>query len=100
MLISINDVNWFEFSLEFKQLRNFRFEAVPFRRTEHIPCRMIKHTQGVLDDHARLYSDPGDARALLAKRFRALTFCAQKVWWVEEDLNLRPHAYQACALTT
>ena len=21
-------------------------------------------------------------------------------WWVEEDLNLRPHAYQACALTT
>ena len=20
-------------------------------------------------------------------------------WWVEEDLNLRPHAYQACALT-
>ena len=22
------------------------------------------------------------------------------VWWAEEDLNLRPHAYQACALTT
>lgn len=22
------------------------------------------------------------------------------LWWVEEDLNLRPHAYQACALTT
>ena len=21
-------------------------------------------------------------------------------WWVEEDLNLRPHAYQACALTS
>jgi len=21
-------------------------------------------------------------------------------WWVEEELNLRPHAYQACALTT
>ena len=21
-------------------------------------------------------------------------------WWVWEDLNLRPHAYQACALTT
>ena len=20
-------------------------------------------------------------------------------WWAEEDLNLRPHAYQACALT-
>ena len=24
----------------------------------------------------------------------------QGEWWVEEDLNLRPHAYQACALTT
>ena len=21
-------------------------------------------------------------------------------WWVGEELNLRPHAYQACALTT
>ena len=21
-------------------------------------------------------------------------------WWAEEELNLRPHAYQACALTT
>ena len=25
---------------------------------------------------------------------------AQADWWVEEELNLRPHAYQACALTT
>ena len=24
----------------------------------------------------------------------------RREWWVEEDLNLRPHAYQACALTT
>ena len=24
----------------------------------------------------------------------------RRKWWVEEDLNLRPHAYQACALTT
>ncbi len=22
-----------------------------------------------------------------------------KIWWAREDLNLRPHAYQACALT-
>ena len=28
------------------------------------------------------------------------TFGQKGVWWVEEDLNLRPHAYQACALTT
>jgi hypothetical protein len=39
---------------------------------------------------------------LCQKRFRALpTLCFAKCgWWVEEDLNLRPHAYQACALTT
>ena len=23
----------------------------------------------------------------------------QTLWWAREDLNLRPHAYQACALT-
>ena len=23
-----------------------------------------------------------------------------RVWWAREDLNLRPHAYQACALTS
>jgi hypothetical protein len=22
------------------------------------------------------------------------------IWWAREDLNLRPHAYQACALTS
>ena len=22
-----------------------------------------------------------------------------KIWWAWEDLNFRPHAYQACALT-
>ena len=25
---------------------------------------------------------------------------AERDWWVEKELNLRPHAYQACALTT
>src|SRR5215213_4509565 len=25
---------------------------------------------------------------------------AQARWWAEKELNLRPHAYQACALTT
>ena len=29
-----------------------------------------------------------------------LSVMSLKDWWVEEDLNLRPHAYQACALTT
>ena len=26
--------------------------------------------------------------------------CAKSRWWVWEDLNLRPYAYQAYALTT
>ena len=26
--------------------------------------------------------------------------CSQESWWAWEDSNLRPHAYQACALTT
>ena len=26
-------------------------------------------------------------------------FAAACIWWAREDLNLRPHAYQACALT-
>ena len=25
--------------------------------------------------------------------------CTAEDWWAREDLNLRPHAYQACALT-
>jgi hypothetical protein len=32
--------------------------------------------------------------------FRSPPRPAQAKWWVEEELNLRPHAYQACALTT
>ncbi len=31
---------------------------------------------------------------------KPFTTAKQSKWWVEEDLNLRPHAYQACALTT
>ena len=33
-----------------------------------------------------------------------LVLCAECLkgigWWAEEELNFRPHAYQACALTT
>ena len=29
-----------------------------------------------------------------------LSYGPQKRWWAEKELNLRPHAYQACALTT
>jgi hypothetical protein len=39
---------------------------------------------------------------LLAKQVLSqLSYAPQtdKRWWAREDLNLRPHAYQACALT-
>ena len=29
-----------------------------------------------------------------------LSYGPRKRWWAEKELNLRPHAYQACALTT
>ena len=28
-----------------------------------------------------------------------LSYAPKQMWWAREDLNLRPHAYQACALT-
>ena len=38
---------------------------------------------------------------LLAKQVLSqLSYTPTIVWWAREDLNLRPHAYQACALTS
>ena len=39
--------------------------------------------------------DPLRARQVLSQ----LSY-TPNCWWVWEDLNFRPHAYQACALTT
>ena len=37
---------------------------------------------------------------LLAKQVLSqLSYGPLKIWWVWEDLNLRPHPYQGCALT-
>ena len=47
-----------------------------------------------------------DVQTVLSEPLEDLTdtatprFVSLGEWWVEEDLNLRPHAYQACALTT
>ena len=46
------------------------------------------------DDRVRT-DDP-----LLAKQVLSQLSYAPKKWWAREDLNLRPHAYQACALTS
>ena len=37
---------------------------------------------------------------LLAKQMLSQLSYTPNCWWVWEDLNFRPHAYQACALTT
>jgi hypothetical protein len=40
----------------------------------------------------------GPARMFTNVRTRERSRCDR--WWAEKELNLRPHAYQACALTT
>jgi hypothetical protein len=47
-----------------------------------------------------LRSDDQTLRTVLDDLVFSLAAPAPQSWWVEEDLNLRPHAYQACALTT
>ncbi len=37
---------------------------------------------------------------LLAKQMLSQLSYNPSPWWGWEELNLRPHAYQACALTT
>ena len=44
------------------------------------------------------YRDRTDA-PLLAKQVLSQLSYAPKPWWAWVDLNYRPHAYQACALT-
>lgn len=48
----------------------------------------------------------GDERArtadfLLAKQaLSQLSYTPEDIWWAREDLNLRPHDYQSCALAS
>ena len=37
---------------------------------------------------------------LRAKQMLSQLSYAPDLWWAWKDLNFRPHAYQACALTT
>ena len=52
--------------------------------------------QRILEENARSHIIQLDDPALK----QVLDDQIERIWWVEEDLNLRPHAYQACALTT
>jgi len=75
----------------------------PHVRTDdqtHRMCLMIRSIYLVME---QAFFCTGCCRCERRKRpsFAAHTLNAEhSTWWVEEDLNLRPHAYQACALTT
>ena len=56
--------------------------------------RTTKGLRGGGDERDRT-ADP-----LLAKQVLSQLSYAPSDWWAREDLNLRPHAYQACALTS
>ena len=43
--------------------------------------------------------DPLLAKQVLYQLSYAPNLASPAIWWAREDLNLRPHAYQACALT-
>ncbi len=46
---------------------------------------------------------PGSATFRVCRHFPTPIYCSKSIcwgkWWAREDLNFRPHAYQACALT-
>ena len=44
--------------------------------------------------------DPRLAKAVLSQLSYSPLASASPAWWAWKDLNFRPHAYQACALTT
>ena len=54
---------------------------------------VIRHLSGVPDRDRT--GDP-----LLAKQVLSQLSYGPKLWWAREDLNFRPHAYQARALTS
>ncbi len=41
-----------------------------------------------------------ESASFLKERSKELSSTPVRDWWAREDLNLRPHAYQACALTS
>ena len=50
-------------------------------------------------DPGGAYRDRTDDLKLAKLALSQLSYGPDLGWWAREDLNLRPHAYQACALT-
>ena len=59
------------------------------------PCLQSRCSTTELRPQKTRTSQPFD----MAERPLIFPECHPQSWWAKEDLNLRPHAYQACALT-
>jgi hypothetical protein len=44
--------------------------------------------------------DRTDDLLLARQALSQLSYTPVKIWWAREDLNLRPHDYQSCALAS
>ena len=44
--------------------------------------------------------DRTDDLLLARQALSQLSYTPMKIWWAREDLNLRPHDYQSCALAS
>ena len=67
----------------------------------------LSYGPGVQNDHGFNWSGSPSRSSRQAARLRPLGFGAAAItrfaregWWARDELNVRPHAYQACALTT
>ena len=84
-----------------KSMRNLFTSRVCHSPTEPL----LSQSRSSLTARARWRHTGGDERdrtvdPLLAKQVLSQLSYAPSDWWAREDLNLRPHAYQACALTS
>ena len=44
--------------------------------------------------------DRTDDLLLARQALSQLSYTPEDIWWAREDLNLRPHDYQSCALAS
>ena len=90
---SLYDVNYVLPSLRMQRVRLDGEEpmwCLPIQSGDVLKAAIVRFA---VQSHCRLPFQGDDTPATLLSQ-------SAGEWWVEEDLNLRPHAYQACALTT
>ena len=70
--------------------------SIASARSGSLPLLMISHSE-IIGGGER---DRTDDLLLAKQALSQLSYTPDKTWWVWLDLNQRPHAYQACALTS